>query len=363
MRAHRAATALAAVLLIASTCGGSRPADQAAPPPVPPTAVQLATANYSPIDDATEYVGVLKSLRSTTIQPQVEGQISQILVKSGDRVVRGTPLMQIDPRRQEAAVSSQEADRTARQASVALARQQLQRATDLYAAGAIAKAELEQAQTALQTANANLEALQAQVQQQQVQLRYYTVSAPTAGIVGDVPARLGMQVSTQTALTTIDDNDTLELNLSVPIERASELKNGLPVAVLSSDGAQVLAMTSISFISPRVEDQTQSILVKGLVRNSDRSLRSSQFVRARIVWTTRQALTIPVVAVLRISGQHFAFVAEDAGGKLVARQRAITVGPITGDDYLVLDGLQPGDRVVVSGAQKLVDGAPLQPDR
>ena len=108
------------------------------------------------------------------------------------------------------------------------------------------------------------------MQQQQVQLRYYTVSAPTAGIVGDVPARLGMQVSTQTALTTIDDNDTLELNVSVPIERASALKNGLPVTVLSSDGAQVLAMTSISFISPRVEDQTQSILVKGLVRNPDR---------------------------------------------------------------------------------------------
>ena len=359
MRAHRAATALTTVLLTSLACGRSRPADQAAPP-VPPTVVQLTTAIHSPVDDATEYVGILKSLRSTTIQPQVDGQISRILVKSGDRVARGTPLMEIDPRRQQAAVASQEADQTARQASVAFARQQLQRATELYAAGAIAKAELEQAQTALQTANANLEALQAQVQQQQVQLRYYTVSAPTAGIVGDVPARLGMQVSTQTALTTIDDNDTLELNVSVPIERASELKNGLPVAVLSSDGVQVLAMTSISFISPRVEDQTQSILVKGLVRNSDRRLRSSQFVRARIVWTTRQALTIPVVAVLRISGQHFAFVAEDAGGKLVARQRAIKVGQITGDNYLVLSGLQPGDRVVVSGAQKLVDGAPVQ---
>ena len=196
-------------------CGCSRPADQAAPPPVPPTTVQLATAIHSPVDDASEYIGVLKSLRSTTIQPQVDGQISQIFVKSGDRVARGAPLMQIDPRRQEAAVSSQEADRTARQASVAFARQQLQRATELYAAGAIAKAELEQAQTALQTATANLEALQAQVQQQQVQLRYYTVSAPAAGIVGDVPARLGMQVSTQTVLTTIDDNDTLELNVSV----------------------------------------------------------------------------------------------------------------------------------------------------
>ncbi|MEO8256141.1 MAG: efflux RND transporter periplasmic adaptor subunit [Acidobacteriota bacterium] len=358
MCAHRAATAVATLLLTSWGCGRSQPADQA--PPAPPTAVQLAAASQSAVDDATEYVGILKSLRSTTIQPQVDGQISQIHVKSGDRVARGTPLMEIDPRRQQAAVSSQEADRTARQANVALARQQLQRATDLYAAGAIAKAELEQAQTTLQTADANFAALQAQVQQQQVQLRYYTVAAPAAGIVGDVPARLGMQVTTQTALTTIDDNDTLELNVSVPIERASALKNGLPVVVLSSDGTETLAMTSITFVSPRVEDQTQSVLVKGMVRNSDGRLRSSQFVRARIVWATRQALTIPVVAVLRISGQHFAFVAEDAGGKLVARQRPIKVGPIVGDNYLVLDGLKPGDRVVVSGAQKLADGAPVQ---
>jgi RND family efflux transporter MFP subunit len=312
------------------------------------------------VDDATEYVGILKSLRSTTIQPQIDGQITQIQVKSGDRVAQGTPLMQIDPRRQQAAVSSQEADRSARQAAVAFARQQLQRATDLYAAGAIAKAELEQAQTAMQTADANLEALQAQVRQEQVQLRYYTVTAPTAGTIGDVPARVGMQVTPQTALTTIDENGTLELNVSVPIERAAALKNGLPVVVLSSDGTQELAMTSLTFVSPRVEDQTQSILVKGLVRNPDGRLRSSQFVRARIVWTTRQALTIPVVAVLRLNGQHFAFVAEETGGRLVARQRALKVGAITGDSYLVLSGLQPGDRVVVSGAQKLADGAPVQ---
>ena len=105
--------------------------------------------------------------------------------------------MQIDPQRQQAAVSSQEAERAAREANVAYARQQQQRANELFAAGAISKQELEQAQTALRTAEASLQALQAQVQQQQVQLRYYTISAPTSGIVGDVPARVGMQVSSR----------------------------------------------------------------------------------------------------------------------------------------------------------------------
>jgi RND family efflux transporter MFP subunit len=124
---------------------------------------------------------------------------------------------------------------------------------------------------------------------------------------------------------------------------------------------QRLATTSVSFISPHVDDQTQAILVKGQVRNPDGSLRASQYVRARIVWQTTDVLVVPVTAVLRISGQFFAFVAEDAGGKLVAKQRAIKVGPIVGENYPVLDGIKPGDRVVISGVQKLADGAPIQP--
>ena len=83
-------------------------------------------------------------------------------------------------------------------------------------------------------------------------------------------------------------------------------------------------------------------------------------MRARIVWKTADGLVVPVTAVLRINGQFFAFVAEPtAGGKLIAKQRAIKVGPIAGDNYPVLDGIKPGERVVVSGAQKLADGAPI----
>ena len=83
-------------------------------------------------------------------------------------------------------------------------------------------------------------------------------------------------------------------------------------------------------------------------------------MRARIVWKTADGLVVPVTAVLRVNGQFFAFVAEPgAGGALAAKQRAIKVGPIVGDNYPVLDGLKPGERVVVSGAQKLADGAPI----
>ena len=102
------------------------------------------------------------------------------------------------------------------------------------------------------------------------------------------------------------------------------------------------------------------MLVKAQVRNPGGRLRASQYVRARIIWKTSEGLVVPVTAVLRISGQFFAFVAEDAGGTLVAKQRAIKVGAISGNNYPVLEGIKPGERVVTSGAQKLADGAPIQ---
>src|SRR5262249_31718563 len=169
-KSPRIVAAIAA--LSAAACRGN--ANQAgAAPEMPPTPVVLAAAAAAPIDETTEYVATLKSLRSTTVHPQIEGQITQIFVKSGDRVRQGAPLLQIDRRRQQAAVVSQEAQRAALEAAVAFARQQAQRAQELYAAGAISKQEQEQAVTAQQTAEANLHALQAQVQQQVVQLKFF----------------------------------------------------------------------------------------------------------------------------------------------------------------------------------------------
>jgi RND family efflux transporter MFP subunit len=351
--------------MIAAACGPG----EAGPPggmAFPPAAVKIETAVPRPLDEATEYVARLESLRSTTIHPQIDGQITQIYVKSGERVAEGQRLLQIDPQRQQAAVSSQEAERAAREADVAFAEQQQRRAQELFAAGAISKQELEQAQTGLETARARLQALQAQVQQQRVQLRYYTVTAPTSGIVGDVPVRVGNQVSPQTLLTTIDQNQTLEVHVQVPVERAPEVKIGLPLQIVSADGSEVLARTTVGFISPHVDDQSQTVLVKASVPNPDLRLRASQYVRARVVWRSTEGIVVPVTAAVRINGRHFAFVAEEAPGpdgklSMVARQRAIRVGPIEGDHYTVLEGLKPGDRIVVSGAQKLAEGAPIVP--
>jgi RND family efflux transporter MFP subunit len=353
----RAAASLL-IAIAAAGCGGQQAGGPQAPPPTP---VKVATVHPAPVADASELVATIKSLSTTTIHPRVDGQITRIFVKSGDRVKAGTPLLQIDPLRQQAAVASQDSARAAQEANVEFAEQQLKRAKELIAVGAISTQEMEQAETNLNTARAQLAALSAQVKEQSVTLGYYQVLAPTSGTVGDVPVRVGMRVSPDTLLTTVDQNQDLEIYVNVPIERAPELKRGLPIEIVDGQGKK-LAETTVNYISPTVDDQTQSVLVKGNVKGgAGDMLRSAQFVRARVIWKTADGLVVPVVAVIRINGKHFVYVSENKDGKSVARQRPVTLGQIIQDDYTVLDGLKANEQVVTSGVQKLMDGAPIAP--
>jgi len=332
----------------------------AQPQDPPPVSIKIEVAHTVQVSDTTEYVATLKSRDSAVIMPQVEGQITQIYVRSGDRVSPGTPLLQIDPAKQEATVKSLEDTHAAKRAELEWARQQYERASGLYAAGVASKQELDQAKAALDAALAQLQALEAQVKEQQVQLRYHQVMAPRSGIVGDIPVRVGDRVTDSTVLTTVDQPGSLEAYIYVPVERSSQLRMNLPVQIVDGDGNRV-AESRISFISPQVDNTTQTVLVKALIANHSDKLRTSQFIRARVVWGTHQGTVVQALAVSRVGGQYFAFVAEAEKGKLIARQRPLRLGDMVGNDYVVLEGVKPGDKVIVSGTQFLVDGAPVAP--
>ncbi len=231
------------------------------------------------------------------------------------------------------------------------------RSERLFAAGAISQQQLEEARSSYQSAAEQLRSLEARATQEAVTLQYYTVRAPAAGVLGDIPVRVGMQATLDTVLTTLNLNQQLEVYVPVPLERASQLRTGLPLQVFDGAGNR-LAATTVSFVSPQVDPQTQSILVKG--RLPGQGLRSSQFVRARIVWRTVPTLVVPVLAVHQVGDQSFVFVAEPQGGGLVARQRPVRLGPIAANDYAVESGLSPGEQVVVSGTQRVGEGAPIK---
>ena len=358
---HGAILLLASLLALGITVSCSKDAAQSAqaggPPAMP---VKVQEARDTPIDDASEYVATLKSRDSAVIMPQVEGQIVNIFVHSGDAVKEGAAMMEIDPLKQRATVKSQESSRAAQEANLLWAKQQYDRAQGLYAAGVVAKQDLDQAKSVLDSAQAQMEALDAQVSEQQVQLRYYKVVAPRDGIVGDIPVRVGDRVTTSTQLTTVDKPGNLEIYVYVPIERSAQLKMNLPVQVLDSNG-NVMADSRVTFISPQVDNTTQTVLVKARIANNHDALRQSQFIRARIVWGTHKSPEVPILAVSRLAGQYFAFVAEPQNGGYVARQHPLTIGQTVGNDYEVQQGIKPGDKVIVSGTQFLLDGAPVIP--
>jgi RND family efflux transporter MFP subunit len=354
--------ALALVLAAGFTVGCASHAAQSAHAGGPvgmPVKVQEAKA--VPLNDSSEYVATVKSRDSAVIMPQVEGQITQIFVHSGDRLEAGSPMMEIDPLKQQATVKSQESARAAQEANLILAKKQFERAQGLSAAGVVSKQDMDQAKSTLDAAQAQMDSLASQVREQEVQLHYYKVVAPRSGIVGDVPVRVGDRVTTTTQLTTVDKPGSLEIYVYVPIEHSAQLKMNLPVQVLDSEG-EVLANSRVSFISPQVDNTTQTVLVKALIANSNAALRQSQFIRARLVWGTHSNPQVPILAVSRLAGQYFAFVAEpQQGGAYVARQKPLKIGQTVGNDFEVQDGIKPGDKVIVSGTQFLLDGVPVIP--
>jgi RND family efflux transporter MFP subunit len=359
-RKKTVAIAGAIVVLSASMLSGCNKNAQASGEQAPqalPVKIQLAQVKRVP--DYTEYLATLRSRNSSVLQPQVEGQITKIFVKSGERVSTGTPLIEIDPLKQQATVYNQEANQRSKLATLDYDRRDLERRKKLFAAGVISQQDLDQADSAYRAAKADVDAMEAGVREQRVQLHYYTVKAPASGIIGDIPVRVGDRVTVSTVLTTLDKSGELEAYISVPSEKASAVRMGTPVDVFTEDSQPV--RSRVSFISPRVDPDSQLLLIKAMVPNDGSRFRNSQVVRSRVIWRELDQPVIPVTAISRLGSQTFAFVAEGDQGKTVAKQLTVKLGELVDNDYVVMDGIKPGDRVIVSGVQILVDGMPVAP--
>jgi RND family efflux transporter MFP subunit len=347
--------AVTGTLLLAGCGGGAKPAA----PGMQAFPVKVMTAQSQLVPFSTDYLATLKSRNAATLQPLVEGDITKIFVSSGQRVGAGTPLLEIDPTKQQATLNNQEAGLKSKQAIMLQASTDLNRKKQLFAAGVVAKADLDQAQNTYDAAKADADASGAGIREQQVQLHYYTVRAPSEGVIGDIPVHVGDHVAATTMLTTVDTGGSLEAYINVPAEKSGALRMGMPVDIV--DDNDKTFRTRISFISPHVDTDSQTLLVKTLLPNADKKFRNAQQVHARVVWSEKNAPVIPVTAVSRLSGKIFAFVAEGQGQQSVARQRVIQVGDLIGNDYVVLDGIKPGDKIITTSVQMLVDGMPVVP--
>jgi RND family efflux transporter MFP subunit len=322
--------------------------------------VQTVAVTLAAVPQSSEYVATIKSRRSATLQPQVDGRLTQINVRSGDHVQTGQLLMAIDPLHQQAAVDSQQATERQKKAVYDYNTLQIDRQRKLFEAGIISRDVFDQAQQAYDNSKADYESAVASRKTQEEQLAYYTIRAPFDGVIGDIPVHVGDYVSSTTTLTTVDESKDLEAYIYVPTERAGQVRPGLSVEVTDTDG-KLLEKTKVDFISPQVDSSLQGILLKAPVHFGREALRNAQLVKARVIWSTSPMAVIPVLAVTRQGGQSFVFVARQQDGHFVASQTAVTLGDTVGNSYAVSSGLNAGDRVIVSSTQFLVNNMPVMP--
>jgi RND family efflux transporter MFP subunit len=429
--------------VLISGCGSGEVSDTK-PKAIPVKLEQLETAT---LIDSSQYVGTLEAKERVNLAPRIQGRILKIFVQQGDRVVQGTPIVELEPTQQQEDVnaaaeqvnvekarlaqvkaqlsqakaqlkeaeadlarSNAEAERTRadikdQEAQLKLAKINIERSKFLVEGGAspqqdlddktrdldtqiarlnarkealnanlkevqAAKERVEQSQANVKQVQANIESQKASVFRAEAELgsinqnlAFNTIRAPISGRVGSFSEKkVGDVVNVGELITTITDNQVFNLNINIPTEERSRLKVGLPVEIINKDGSPGVR-GSVSFISPLVNQDSQSILTKVTFPNDD-SLRDRQYVQVRAIWDTKPGLLVPTVAVSTLGGQRFVFVAKpgetsEEEKTFVAEQTAIQVGDIQGQSFQVISGLEEGDKIAVNRILDLKDGTSI----
>ncbi|MEW5820490.1 MAG: efflux RND transporter periplasmic adaptor subunit [Cyanobacteriota bacterium] len=386
---------LLVLCLSISSC--AKKAEDKKPPGVP---VQIEQLKLDDIENYSEYISTLISRKSIDILPRVEGPIDKIFVRDGDRISKGTVIMTIESSEQKAGyysakaksdavnkeikqanttLESYKAQVEADESELELAKLTYDRTMALFEKGSETQAQLDQDTNTYNKAKAELRSSREQVntqkllleekqsdyvqaketeKQQFVQYDYYAIKAPFDGIVGYIPVKIGDYVTPQTTLTSLTENNQLEVQIAVDASLKSKLKEGMKIKIVDED-KNVLSVADIYFISPKVNLNNQTILVNAIVKNDENLFEAGEVITARLVLDIEKRLAVPTESVVNFAGQDYVFLVQKEKGVNIAKQTAVTLGDIQDNRYVVKDGLKEGDTVITSGVQKLKDNTPV----
>src|ERR1700736_5592408 len=346
------------------------PALAAAPPQV---FVETVQPRDVPIID--EWIGTLDGSANVAIRARVQGYIQEIAFNEGSVVKQGDLLLRIDPRPYEAALEQAKAEVGQAIAEQQKAEQDEQRQTELFNKKIASQQDYANAVQANLAAKAKVEAARAALDQAQLNLNFATISSPLTGIVGRTDLSVGDYVaagSTGAPVTTVSTVDPLQLAFSCSekdyLEAADRIRAILakPLDQREATGDLIRADGKVHPYKGRflaadreVDAKTGTIRISAIFPNPGNILRPVQYSRVRVKIEERAgALLIPQRAVQELQGRNFVWVVDNANK---VSQRKVTVGPRFGSDWLIEDGLKPGERIVVEGLQKIRDGATVQP--
>jgi membrane fusion protein (multidrug efflux system) len=350
----------AAVLLTA--CGKKEPA---APPQPPEVLVTEAVQADVPI--FSEAIATLDGYVNSQIHSQVTGYLLQQAYQEGSVVKVGDLLFQIDPKPFQADLDKAEATLANKQAQQLRTKQDLDRYTTLVKSGAVSQQEY---QTELQnnlSAQAEVDAAQASVATAKINLGYTKITSPIEGVVGRAIPGVGDLINPSMTLTTVSTVNPIQADFTVPEQ--FYLNNADRIAKIASvpmedrpdslqlilaDGTPYPLKGKFYYVNRQIQTSTGAITAYALFPNPDRVLRPGQYARVRgVTQTINNAVLIPQRCVTQLQGINQVMVVKPDNTVMV---RNVTLGHTAGSLWIVTDGLKAGEKVVVEGIQKCVEG-------
>lgn len=364
------------LLLVAAGCEeqpGRAAANTAAPTPAP-VAVTVVTIQRREIPVTATLPGRTAPYRAAEIRPQVGGVLRDRLFAEGQAVKAGQSLFQIDPAPYEAAVRRAEAVLARAEAAEQAATSNANRLRTLARAQVVSEQNLENAETALRQSQADVVSARAALEAARIDLSYTRVTSPIDGQTGRASVTPGALVTANqtTALVTVTQLDPIYVDLTQPsavlLQQRRDVASGAlrrasadraVARLLLEDGSEYPHAGEVQFSEVIVDQGTGSVTLRAVFPNPDQLLLPGMFVRARVEeGVTDRALLVPQRAVLRTPrGEPMAFVVNAEG---VIEQRVLRASRTVGNDWLVTEGLSPGDRVVIEGLQRIRAGVKVQ---
>jgi len=375
MSALKSAATVSLLLAAAMFAACDKKDDKAAAAP-PPAEVGVVTVAPRPVGLVTELPGRLEASRVAQVRARVPGIVLKRLFNEGSEVKAGQPLFQIDASTLQAGVASAQATLARAQANVTQATAQAERYKPLLEANAISKQDYVNAVAAQKTAEADAAAARAALQTGQINLGYASVTAPISGRIGRAlvtegalvgqgeatPLALVQQINPMYVNFTQSTTDVLRLRKAIAsgkFRRSGGSAESASVKIVLEDGSEYGQPGKLLFSDLTVDPTSGQITLRAEVPNAGGILLPGMYVRVRLEQAeTPSGIVIPQQAVTRGSTGDSVMVV-GADGKVAPRP--VKVGTSEGGSWVVLEGLQPGEMVMVDGFQKLRGNAPVKP--
>lgn len=348
------------------TTGCQKPAAPVLPPPI----VQVAPVTTTNVPLSAEVIGQLDSPQNVEVRARVEAFVQEVLYQDGTMVKEGDPLFRLDDRPFRERVKGAEGALAEAKAQLAKYQKDVARLQPLAEKKAIPQQDLENAQAAVEVGAAGVLTAKARVESALLDLGYCDVRAPQAGLIGARQVSLGELVGKgqPTLLATISTIDPMWfycaisevdfLKADAEVRRTGRRIADQPVTLILADGSVHPAPGRFVFMDRAVDPKTGTLRVRAEFANPNGNLRPGMFGRLRVDLGQRtNAITVPERALAELQGRHFVWIVTPEG---TATQRTVQVGEKTGSRYLITGGLQPGERFVVEGLQKVREGAPVK---